>query len=475
MHRHPSRSPSPAAKRGRLRARWAMLLALAMLASPGCAAMTNPVADSIRVHRLPPELLAPSKADEHTIPLNLLRQPAPDTYRLGAGDVLGVYIETILPDKQQAQQTPIQLPIAPPIQPRDQRRLPPAWGYPITVQPDGTIALPQVAPLAVVGRSLEETRKAILDQYVSAKKLTPDQQVSVTLMEARQYQVVVLRQETNAFALGLYGPIPSGKRGTGHVLDLPAYENDVLHALAQTGGLPGLDAYNEVVIMRDGFHGDPARDAILQQLEKVPTGKDPVKLCGFTGDVIRIPLRAPGCDRVCLRPDDIILRTGDVVFLEARDDRWFYTGGLLPPAKYELPRDTDLDVISAVAEVRGPLINGSFGGSNLSGDLVKPGIGNPSATLLVVLRKIPGGGQVPIRVDIARALRDPNERILVQAGDVLILQEKPGEAFARYFSQSFLNFDIFWQVFRGDHATGVLDVSAPDRLPNRVGIINAVQ
>ena len=32
------------------------------------------------------------------------------------------------------------------------------------------------------------------------------------------------------------------RRGTGFALDLPAYENDVLNALAQTGGFPGTDA-----------------------------------------------------------------------------------------------------------------------------------------------------------------------------------------------------------------------------------------
>ena len=81
---------------------------------------------------------------------------------------------------------------------------------------------------------------------------------------------------------------------------------------------------------------------------------------------------------------------------------------------------------------------------------------------------------MPIRVDLRRALRDPHERILVQPGDVLILQEKPSEAFARYFSQTFLNFDIFWQVFRSKTASGVLDVAAPDRLPGRVGTLNVI-
>jgi hypothetical protein len=57
---------------------------------------------------------------------------------------------------------------------------------------------------------------------------------------------------------------------------------------------------------------------------------------------------------------------------------------------------------------------------------------------------------------------------------VLILQEKPDEALARYASTTFFNFNLLWQVFHSRFATGVIDVSAPDRLPNRLGTVNTV-
>jgi hypothetical protein len=44
---------------------------------------------------------------------------------------------------------------------------------------------------------------------------------------------------------------------------------------------------------------------------------------------------------------------------------------------------------------------------------------------------------VPTRVALDRALRDPRERILVKARDVLILRETPGDAVARCTSQQF--------------------------------------
>jgi hypothetical protein len=110
--------------------------------------------------------------------------------------------------------------------------------------------------------------------------------------------------------------------------------------------------------------------------------------------------------------------------------------------------------------VGGPLINGAFGGSNLSGALIAPGIGNPSPTHLVVVRRTPGDGQLAIAVDLRKALHDPHERIRVAPGDLLILQEKPEEALTRYFTQTFFNFNIAWQVIHERFATGVVDVSA---------------
>src|SRR5262249_42584137 len=77
------------------------------------------------------------------------------------------------------------------------------------------------------------------------------------------------------------------------------------------------------------------------------------------------------------------------------------------------------------------------------------------------------------KVDLNRALRgDPRECLRVLPGDILILQEKPSEALARYFSQTFFNFRLSWQVLHESFATGVIDVAAPERIPARIGITN---
>jgi protein involved in polysaccharide export with SLBB domain len=439
--------------------------------STGCAALTNPVGDAVPVRLVPPEVLAPPRDHEQTIPLTLLGQPRSAVYRLAPGDVLGIYIDRILAGGV----VPIPFHVAPPVQIRDQRRLTPATGYPFEIQPDGTLALPLVPPLRVEGLTLVEATDLIRKHYADKQLLKPDiDRVLVTLVQSRQQQVVVFRQEAANFSVGLGGVVSTAKRGTGHLVDLPAYENDVLHALAQTGGLPGLDAYNEVVIFRGAFHDVAERSLLMQQMETSPDGSGAHLTLAPGCQVIHIPLRSLPGQPLPIHPEDVILHTGDVVLLEARDIELFYTGGLLPPGQHILPRDIDLDVVEAVARVGGSLINGAFGGSNLSGALIQPGIGNPSPTHLVVVRKTPGGGQVPIAVDLGRALRDRRERIRVVAGDVLILQEKPEEALARYFSQTFLNFNVVWQAVHSKFVTGIFDVSAPDRLAPRIDTVNIV-
>jgi protein involved in polysaccharide export with SLBB domain len=403
----------------------------------GCAALTNPVANGIPVRRLPPELLmAPDREEMRTIPLSLLKQTPPEVYRLAANDVLGIYIDGVLPETW-----PNQPPSNPPVYFPSQfdplsRGLPPAVGFPIPIQYNGTVSLPLIEPVPVQGKSIIEAEAAIRDAYLRKGILRAGRErIIVTLMQPRQTRVVVIRQEVGGFnttAVAGLASYSTNKRGTGHVVNLRAYENDVLTALADTGGLPGLDAYDEIIIFkRAEGHG-----ALVPMLESLPLGKSPLAVADLCPRVIQIPTRLPCGQPMPFRPEDVILDNGDVVFLEARDVDLFYTGGLLPAGEYALPRDHDLDVVEAVTLVKGTLINGAFGGNNLNGLLIQPGMGNPSPSLLTVLRRMPGGGQVPIRVDLNRALRDPRERIKVQAGDVLILQETPGEAVARYFTQA---------------------------------------
>jgi protein involved in polysaccharide export with SLBB domain len=434
----------------------------------GCAALTNPLVDGIPVTRLSPEFQGVSKEGMRLVPINLLRQPPPDVYRLAGGDILGVWIEGVLGEKQQP--PPMRLP--------ERGDLPPAIGYPIPVRENGTIALPFVSPVKVQGLSVDEAQEAIRKAYTVDKQiLKSDQRIIVTLMRRRQYHVLVFRQDAGgsvsvnrqeplltlgpaSSGAGLEGTLGVGNRSAGFAVDLPAYENDVLNALAQSGGLPSLESANEIIIQRGSFGSDRDRAALMQELSSQPSDRPPPWPAGTERSMIRIPLRVRPGEDFTLRPEDIVLNTGDIIYLPTRPLEVFYAGGLLPAGEYPLPRDHDVDVLQAVAKIRGPLVNGAFGANNISGAIVASGIGGPSPSLLTVLRRSPDGGQVRVRVDLNCALRDPRERLLVQAGDFLILQETPGEALTRYFTEMF-KFNLVYQLIHGRHETGTINVVVP--------------
>ncbi|HMO37626.1 MAG TPA: hypothetical protein PKA06_16420, partial [Gemmatales bacterium] len=163
---------------------------------------------------------------------------------------------------------------------------------------------------------------------------------------------------------------------------------------------------------------------------------------------------------VPFKPEDVRLNDGDALFIETRETEIYYTGGLLPPAEVVLPRDYDLDVLEAVAQVNGPLFNGGQSSQNFGGNFVSNGLGSPNPTCLTIIRRWPEGKSIVIRVDMAKATLDPRERILVKPCDFLILQESFGESFTRYVSQSF-SLAYFSQIL----ANGSSNISFQGRSP----------
>ncbi len=428
------------------RLRAVILLTLLSLLSSGCASFSNPVANGVPVQLLPPELLAEPKEQLEAIPFVWLRRPTVDEYRLGPGDVLGIYADGIFGDRTTTPPTVLS-------QTSDR---PPAVGLPHPVRPDGTISLPLLPPVRVAGMTIEEVEREIVEAYEVKRKFINSERdrVIVTLMFPRREQVLVIREDTQDArpntsdfgALSRFNRVSLEERGenSGQTVGLPAYENDLLHALTATGGLPGLDAENEVIIQRGGFRKDPSTGDALYA----------------PADTVRIPLRIRPGSPIPFAPSDIILHSGDVIYIRRRTTDFYFTGGLLPAQEVPLPRDRDLNVVEAITRIGGPVLNGGLNASNLAGGIVAAGIGNPSPSLLSVLRTTVDGRQVNIRVDLNLALRDPRENILLQAGDVVLLQETRGEAFARYVTNAFtLNF--FTEMFRGGSGFGAASASLP--------------
>lgn len=390
----------------------AALLALAA-GSGGCASFTNPVADGIPVRRLPDAVFAEPKSELHQVPLNLLRINDPGVYRLDKGDVLAVVADEVLTKADQP------LPVQFLNNPNSDKTA--VQGVPVPIQEDGTIRLPLLDPIDVKGKTLMEVRDLLVEQIVNKKELVVKgkERVMVDLLQPRRYRVLVVREDSQAipnFAnIGNTAAVVGGtKKGAAFALQLEPGRNDLLQALTQTGGPPGVDAKNEVVVRRGKY--DPA---------------DPAK--GYA----RVPLRARTDVPLAFTEADITLDDGDTVYIEARDTEVYYTAGLLGSAQIPLPRDYDLRVIEAITQVRGPLINGSFTQTAFVASSVNSGIGNPNPSLVTVVRRLPNNQQIRIRVDLNEAFRDMRENIIIMPGDVVVLQERPGEALARYFTQQF--------------------------------------
>ena len=112
--------------------------------------------------------------------------------------------------------------------------------------------------------------------------------------------------------------------------------------------------------------------------------------------------------------------------------------GLLGGGEFPIPRDYDLDILGAIA-LSGATIgvgqaqrgNGIIGG----GSQVPP-------TELIILRKLPGDRQLPIRVKLSRAINDPRARLLVAPGDTLILRYSPEEEALNFAISTFFTYGL---------------------------------
>ena len=108
--------------------------------------------------------------------------------------------------------------------------------------------------------------------------------------------------------------------------------------------------------------------------------------------------------------------------------------------EFPLPRDYDLDVLTAIA--RAGFTTGVGTNATRGGGL----IGSAGATVppsqLIVLRNVPGGQQLAIEVDLNDAINDPSTRLLIRPGDTLILRYRPREELINFASNTFFTFGI---------------------------------
>ena len=242
-------------------------LCLLLVWQSGCAAF-RPI-QGVPARYLPTEMKVGERSGRRTINVSLLGQSPPPAHLIDSGDVLGVYVEGFV--GKSSDPPPVYFPV--------NNEIAPSFGLPYPVREDGTISLPFVGSINLRGLTLVQAEERVKQAYLVPKQLIrPDfHRVQVNLQRPRQYRVLVIRQDSRAEpqSVGMMGQLNIGmaKRGTGKVVNLPAYSNDVLNALTASDGLPGLDAENAVyVIRRRGNATGGALDS------RWPTDLDPAVL-----------------------------------------------------------------------------------------------------------------------------------------------------------------------------------------------------
>ncbi|MCY2977016.1 MAG: polysaccharide biosynthesis/export family protein [Planctomycetota bacterium] len=385
-----------------------ILLGFELAFSTGCNSILFKI-KGMPAREIPNELIPMTRNHRVPIDFRFLGQEPPQVFRVDSGDVLGIAVDGIFPFNP-----PTAPPSALPVNfPERDSSMPPSTGFPVVVQQDGTIQLPGIDPFSVRQMTVEEVRRAIADAYrksgvIREAKIFP----IVSLIKARTYNVSVIRQD-----LGM------GSQS----IQLDAYRNDVLHALLKTGGLPGEKAKDHVTILR-----------YFQVVPTSPPGSplhsDLVRRTSWDTPQV-IPLTFPIGTNICFQLEGSILNEGDILYIENRETEVFYSAGELPAGQHLLPRDYDIDIFDAMS-IAGYSYGSAGGGGNLGG------ISGVAPTELFIFRKGPDGNQVTIKIDLDKALRDPRERLVVKAGDKLLLRYSTKEEIAKFGMFSFFTFGL---------------------------------
>ena len=345
---------------------------------------------------------------------------------------LGIYIQGITGDKD----------IPPPVHfPESGGQ--PALGYPVPIRDDGYISLPLVAPVRVSGLTVGEAEAKIVRAYTKDKKilLEGNEKIIVTLMKPRSYNVLVIREDiTEGNSSSSFNRnqvfVEESTQSRSFSIELDAYENDVLHALSATGGMPSEQAKNEIIVLRGGMNS--MDNGSIVQAIGAPNAFSGEASTLNQANVVRIPIKGDPGSFPRLTEEDITLQDGDVIYIKGREREVFFTGGLLEGGRYPLPRDYKIDVLEAIS-----LAGGSTESS--TGALSRVGSVLP-ATQVTILRKC-GCEQIAIDVDLRYTMANPSERVIIQPGDLIVLEYRKNEVFVNSIASVFQIGGIF-NLFR---------------------------
>jgi polysaccharide export outer membrane protein len=325
-------------------------------------------------HRLPVEYQAQRIGTHQPVDLARLAQRAYQSDRIYPGDLLEMTLVTGIEE-----QPPLPLPVR--------------------VSTEGRANVPLVGDVPVAGLTLPEAEQAIRQQCMAAQ-IYRDPHVSLSIQQRHTIKVRVIGQVQMP---GVY--------------ELPVAGSDLLAALVAAGGLSEkagtlVDIRHPSIplTLAEAASGpwpagipQPATDP---QPPEDAAGQSQVRLASHSAG-------SPGYLRVDLMhlagkaAVDLNIQDGSVVVVHPKAPRNVHLIGLVrKPDAYELPEDTSLRVLDAIALA---------GGTTLS-----------IADKVHVIRQVEGREQPLVtRTSLRRAKYDGGANLVLQGGDVVSVEETP--------------------------------------------------
>ncbi len=341
------------------------LLLLICLSLTGCHGANHYYAeDTIFGTKLPSEMRLAERPKTHTVDLTRLAGGAGDSDTINTGDLLEVKIAAGLSEDDQA-----------------------TMGG--RVSDDGTISLPEIGSVNVVGIEPSGAETLIREAAISKGLYINSPSVTVRVTDRRMNTVRVMG------AVKLPG-----------TYRLPPNSSDVVSALAAAQGLAD-DAGEKIEVRnpsprtrgeRPAVAGDPTTpySNVSSTTNDPATGE--VGMESYSIDLISAARSGDGYYNVA---------DGGVIMVEKRDPETINVQGLVKlPNRYEIPVGEDLYLLDAIA---------------LAG-----GISNQLANKIYVKRKpLPGQDPTVIEVSYRAATHSTDSNVLLGPGDVVKVAHTP--------------------------------------------------
>ena len=165
-----------------------LFLTLTLIPLSGCSSLDCLKGiPSVAASRVPKSFLGRGRSEMVQISMARLRQMPPKVYQLGPNDTLGIYIENVLGNPEEA----------PPVHFPEDAGKAPSIGFPIPVREDGTVALPLTDPIEVAGLTLPQATDKIREAYTVKRRILPEgkDRIIVTLQKERMERIMVIREE----------------------------------------------------------------------------------------------------------------------------------------------------------------------------------------------------------------------------------------------------------------------------------------